>query len=110
MRRSAGGAGGRSRRARDHGLDDNHVWNGLMWAIIPAIIGARLYHVLTPTPSAIAPDGSPLTVAYYFNHPLEIMAVCNGGLGIYGGIRGRAGCACLYARGHGQPSSRWMAT
>jgi len=97
-----------ARRAREHGLDDNHVWNGLMWAIIPAIIGARLYHVLTPTPSAIAPDGSPLTVAYYFSHPLEILAIWNGGLGIYGGILGGAVGAYLYARRHNLSIARWM--
>src|SRR6185295_6174637 len=41
-----------ARRARANGLDENHVWDGLLWAIIPGLIGARLYHVLTPSPAS----------------------------------------------------------
>ena len=39
-------------RAAAHSLDPALVWNGLMWALIPGLIGARLYHVLTPSPGS----------------------------------------------------------
>ena len=35
-----------ARRAREQGMDEKHVWDGLMWAVIPGIIGARLLFVL----------------------------------------------------------------
>jgi phosphatidylglycerol:prolipoprotein diacylglycerol transferase len=97
-----------ARRARLQGLDEDHVWNGLMWAIIPGLLGARLYHVFTPSPASIAPDGSPLTTAWYFQHPFEIFAIWNGGLGIYGAIVGGAIGVYIYARRHKQPFLRWL--
>jgi phosphatidylglycerol:prolipoprotein diacylglycerol transferase len=100
-------------RARQHGLDADHVWNGLMWAVIPGIIGARLYHVLTPTPSALVSDGSPLdgtplTTGYYFSHPLEILAIWHGGLGIYGAIIGGIIGVYIYAARNKQPVLKWL--
>src|ERR1700690_3861622 len=64
-------------RAKAQGLDPDHVWNGLMWAFIPGLIGARLYHILTPTPA------SGLTTQYYLQNPLQMLAIWHGGLGIY---------------------------
>ena len=63
-----------------------HVWNGVTLCIILAIIGARLYHVLTPPPSMAAVGiESP---ADYFRQPLQLINLRAGGLGIYGGIVG----------------------
>src|SRR5438477_17245 len=39
-----------ARRAREHSLDDNHVWNGLMWAIF---VNNELYGAPTHLPWAI---------------------------------------------------------
>jgi phosphatidylglycerol---prolipoprotein diacylglyceryl transferase len=86
-------------RAKARGLNTDFLWNGIVWVIIPALIGARLYHVLTPQPSAMAPDGSgPLTLAWYLSHPLAIIATWNGGLGIYGGILGGLIGLYIYCR------------
>ncbi|MEP7285433.1 MAG: prolipoprotein diacylglyceryl transferase [Chloroflexota bacterium] len=97
-----------ARRAKQRGMDEDHVWNGLIWAIIPGLIGARLYHVLTPSPSAIAYDGQPLTLQWYLQNPLQILAIWNGGLGIYGAIVGGALGVYLYCRVHKQPVLRWL--
>ena len=35
------------------GRDSDHIWGGLTWAIVPGIIGARLWFVLFPP---ISPD------------------------------------------------------
>jgi len=66
----------------------DHVWSGLVWALILAVIGARLYHVLTPSPSMEALSIS--SPADYFRHPLQLINIRQGGLGIYGGIAGGA--------------------
>lgn len=71
-----------------------HVWNGLLWCLILAIIGARLYHVFTPSPSmAEVGINSP---ADYFRNPMQLINLRQGGLGIYGGIAGGALGLLLY--------------
>lgn len=57
------------------------IWNGLTWAIIGGVVGARAYHVVDQW-------------AYYKEHLSLIPAVWNGGLGIYGGLAG--GVLALY--------------
>ena len=91
-----------ARRARTHGLDPEHVWNGLFWAVIPGLIGARLYHVLTPTP------GSGLSTADYLRHPEQMLAIWNGGLGIYGAIIGGVFGIWLYTRRHKLSLLLWL--
>lgn len=65
------------------GEDPNVVWDGALWVIVLGIIGARLYHVFS-SPN----DGSNSGWAYYRQNPLQILAIWNGGLGIYGGLIG----------------------
>lgn len=74
--------------------DPDHVWNGLIWCLVLAIVGARLYHVLTPSPS-MAEVGI-TSPADYFRNPLQLINLRNGGLGIYGGIAGGALGLFLY--------------
>ena len=83
-----------ARRAKQFGITADTVWDALSWAFVPGILGARLYHVLTPTPA------SGITTQYYIEHPLEIFAIWNGGLGIYGAIIGGALGLWFYTRRH----------
>lgn len=64
------------------GLD---VWTGLLYVMIPAIIGARLYHVVTEWP-------------IYAANPVSALALWNGGLGIIGGAVGGALGGYIFAR------------
>ncbi len=80
-----------SREVQRRGMDPDHVWNSLMLCVFLGVIGARLYHVLTPSPSM----GDPL---YYFHHPVEIFYIHQGGLGIYGAIAGGILGVLIYAR------------
>jgi phosphatidylglycerol---prolipoprotein diacylglyceryl transferase len=73
------------REANRRGQDGNLVWDLLVWVIIAGVIGARLWHILTPMPDLIAQGITPL---YYLTHPLEAIAIWNGGLGILGGVVG----------------------
>lgn len=79
----------------------NHVWAGLFWCLILALIGARLYHVLTPSPSM------GITPADYFQNPLQLINVRRGGLGIYGGIAGGALGLALYTLRQRISALRW---
>ncbi len=64
------------------------VWNGIIICLILGLIGARLYHVMTPSPSMAALGiESP---SDYFRNPQLLFNLRNGGLGIYGGLAGGA--------------------
>ena len=67
------------------------------------IIGARLYHVLTPSPSNLLADGS----NPYFQNPMRIMYVWEGGLGIPGGVAGGALALLIFARRQAQSFVVW---
>ncbi len=93
------------RRARAAGLNEEHIWNGLLWAIIPGVIGARLYHVFTVTPADAATG---LSTQYYLQNPLQILAIWNGGLGIYGAIVGAGLGILVYCRRQKIPLLPWL--
>jgi phosphatidylglycerol:prolipoprotein diacylglycerol transferase len=82
-----------------------HVWNGIVWALIFGIIGARLYHVLTPSPSMAARGIE--SALDYFRSPYQLINIRSGGLGIYGGIAGGALGLFIYARRARIPFLAW---
>jgi phosphatidylglycerol---prolipoprotein diacylglyceryl transferase len=74
----------------------DHVWNALILILILALIGARLYHILTPSPSMAAVGiYSPLD---YFRNPYQLLNFRGGGLGIYGAIVGGLLGLLIYTR------------
>jgi phosphatidylglycerol:prolipoprotein diacylglycerol transferase len=79
------------REARRRGLDPELVWDGLIWVLIGGVLGARLWHILTPPPSMVERG---ITTTYYLTHPLDALAIWKGGLGIPGAIIG--GVLALY--------------
>ncbi len=79
------------RGAKRHDQDPELVWDGLVWVLIGGIIGARLWHIFTPTPSDVAMG---LTTKYYLTHPLDAINIRSGGLGIPGAVIG--GMLALY--------------
>lgn len=90
-----------TRRRQDGAL----VWDMLVWVLIAGIIGARIWHILTPSPSAIAQG---LTTAYYLTHPLEAIAIWNGGLGIFGAVAGGAIALFFFTRRHHLSLLLWL--
>ncbi len=74
-----------SREAKRRGYDPDIVWDLLVWLIVGGVVGARLWHVFTPMPSSIA---NGITTEYYLTHPLDMIAIWNGGLGIPGAVIG----------------------
>lgn len=84
-----------AREVARRGHDPEMVWDVLIWLVIGAIIGARLWHVFTPPPSSIA-EG--ITTQYYLTHPFDLINLRRGGLGIPGGVMGGALALYLYIR------------
>lgn len=77
-----------TREAKRRGYQTDIVWDLLTYLLIGGIIGARLWHVLTPPPS------SGITAGWYLTHPLDALAIWKGGLGIPGAVMG--GLLALY--------------
>jgi len=63
------------RLCKKHGLEIDIFWKAVFYALLFGLLGARLYHVVD-------------RVDYFFQRPLEIIAVWQGGLGVWGGIFG----------------------
>lgn len=84
-----------SREAKRRGISPDFVWDMLPWLLIAGIIGARLWHVLTP-PESMVKQG--ITTWYYFTHPLEAIAVWKGGVGIPGAVAGGVLALWIYVR------------
>jgi phosphatidylglycerol:prolipoprotein diacylglycerol transferase len=89
-------------RASRNGDDPDHVWNALTIAIILGIIGARLYHVFSD------PEGGMVGWDYYRTHPIEILYIWQGGLGIYGAIIGGLLGVVLYTWRAGLRPLKWL--
>jgi phosphatidylglycerol:prolipoprotein diacylglycerol transferase len=66
-----------------HGQNPGIVWDGVLLVIGLGLVGARLYHVFS-----IPNDGSGSGWPYYSQNPLQIFAIWQGGLGIFGGLVG----------------------
>ena len=75
--------------------DPDIVWDALIWALVFGIIGARLYHVFTPSQSLLDLG---IDTKYYLTHPIDILTIWRGGLGIPGAIAGGVLGLYIYAK------------
>ena len=92
------------REAKRKGLDPELVWDLLIWLIIGGVVGGRVWHIFTPTQSAIE---SGLTTQYYLTHPLDAIAIWNGGMGIVGGVIGGAIAMYFFTRKYKLSFPEW---
>jgi phosphatidylglycerol:prolipoprotein diacylglycerol transferase len=93
-----------AREAKRRGIDPEIVWDMLIYLIIGGVIGARLWHVFTPPPSSIEQG---ITTAYYLTHPLDLINLRKGGLGIPGTVIGGVIALYFYTRKHKLSFSEW---
>ena len=93
------------REANRRGQNGDLVWDMLVWMLIAGIIGARLWHILTPSPSLVAQG---VTTYYYLTHPLDAIAIWKGGLGIAGAVVGGAIALFFFGRKHNLPFLIWL--
>ncbi|MBR1659515.1 MAG: prolipoprotein diacylglyceryl transferase [Oscillospiraceae bacterium] len=75
------------------------VYDYLIWAVIAAVVGARLYYCVTYTDA----EG----VRSYLQDPVSFFRIRDGGLAIYGGVIGAA--AALVFRARARKESVWKA-
>lgn len=73
--------------AKRRGLDPNFLWDALFWVVLAGIVGARIWHIFTPPPSMVEQG---ITTQWYLTHPLDMINIRNGGLGIPGAVIGGA--------------------
>jgi phosphatidylglycerol:prolipoprotein diacylglycerol transferase len=81
--------------AKRRGMNPEYVWDVLFWVVLAGIIGARIWHILTPPPSMVAQG---ITTGWYLMHPLDMINIRNGGLGIPGAVIGGAIALWIYCR------------
>jgi phosphatidylglycerol---prolipoprotein diacylglyceryl transferase len=90
-----------SRLAKRDNQDPDHIWGALTWAIIPAIIGARLWAILAPSASAVAAgQTTEWYLANFFDPQNGAIAIWSGGLSVFGAIIGGALGGYIYVRRH----------
>lgn len=81
--------------ARRRGEKADLVWDALIWVLIAGVIGARLWHVFTPSPSLVE-NGK--DTWFYLTHPLDLIWTRQGGLGIAGAVIGGALALVIFTR------------
>jgi phosphatidylglycerol:prolipoprotein diacylglycerol transferase len=82
-------------RAKRKGLNPDVVWDGFLWIVIGAVIGARIWHILTPPASMVAIGRD---TGWYLTHPFDAINLTEGGLGLPGALIGGALTLWIYVR------------
>ncbi|MBN2304779.1 MAG: prolipoprotein diacylglyceryl transferase [Anaerolineae bacterium] len=94
---------------RDEDKDPEHVWNGVIWVVLLAVIFARVWHVLFPSVSSV---DAGRTAEWYLTHPFDLhdgpLIMWSGGLSVFGAVIGGALGILLYARKHRLAVLDWL--
>jgi len=92
-----------ARAARRKHYDPEIVWDLFVYLMVGGVIGARVWHILTPSPSA------GVTTSWYLSHPIDMIAIWQrGGLGIPGAIIAGVIVLYFYSRRIGINFSEWV--
>ncbi|MEM7127454.1 MAG: prolipoprotein diacylglyceryl transferase [Chloroflexota bacterium] len=84
------------------GEDGELVWDMLVWILIPALIGARLYYVFIQSPRG--PQG----FDRFMEDPITILQIWNGGIHIFGAFIFGSIALLIYGRIRNLPMSIYM--
>lgn len=83
-------------------MNSAFLWDSLVWIVVGGVIGARIWHVLTPPPSM------GITALDYLKNPLDILAIRDGGLGLPGAVIGGVYALYIYSKRRNQKFVRWL--
>lgn len=81
-----------SQEVERRGENGDDLWDMLVWVLIPALLGARLYYVFIQSPR------DALGIGYYLSHPLSIFQIWTGGIHIFGAFIFGGLAIWLYAK------------
>jgi phosphatidylglycerol:prolipoprotein diacylglycerol transferase len=81
--------------AKRKGIDPDHVWNGLLFALLFGVLGARLYHVLSDVALG---DPNGYFAGDFTTNLINVLNPRAGGLGIFGAVVGGVFGIWLYTR------------
>ncbi|NPV57438.1 MAG: prolipoprotein diacylglyceryl transferase [Anaerolineae bacterium] len=93
-----------ARQSARAGENPETAWDMLPWLLIGGVVGARLWHILTP-PASMVEQG--FTTGYYLTHPLDAIAIWKGGVGIPGAVIGGVFALWLYTNKYKLSLARW---
>jgi len=93
-----------SRQAVLRGKDPDFLLDAFPWVLIAGVVGARVWHILTPPESMVAAG---ITTRYYLTHLEEAVAIWKGGLGIYGAVIGGTAALAFYSSWKGERFWVW---
>ncbi len=88
--------------AKRANMDPDKIWDMLLVVVVLAIIGARLYHVVS------SPAGGQMGWDYYKENPLKAFYIWEGGLGIFGAIIGGALGVFIFCQFQKLRPLQWM--
>jgi phosphatidylglycerol:prolipoprotein diacylglycerol transferase len=80
-----------AREMRRRGENSDYLWDGLVWALIAGMIGARLWYVANDILGGRT---------RYLENPISMLNITEGGLHFYGAVLIGGLAAYLYARHH----------
>ena len=93
------------RRAVNRGIPMDFLIDALPRVFIGGIVGARIWHILSPPQSMVAHG---ITTRYYLTHLLAAVAIWKGGIGIIGALAGAGLALWLYSRKRSAPFNEWL--
>ena len=94
-----------SREAKKEGKTLDFLLDAFPWLFIGGVVGARIWHILTPPESMVARG---ITTRYYLTHLLDALAIWKGGVGIIGAMLGGALTLWICAWRRGESASDWL--
>ena len=101
-----------TREAKRRGHNPDIVWDMLIYLMIGGIIGARIWHIFTPSPNILVRDTitGEMVNPYFAGgtiHILDILAIWKGGLGIPGAVMGGAIVLYFYSKARQLNFAEW---
>ena len=101
-----------TREAKRRGHNPDIVWDLLIYLMIGGNIGARVWHIFTPSPNILVRDSitGDMVNPYFAGgtiHILDILAVWKGGLGIPGAVIGGAIVLYFYSKANKLNFGEW---